>query len=136
MPWKYKAKMVSCPDSCPPDGRVPIEKVSYRLVRKEKPDDSDFLPPFLDYMGGVVDCCSDLALSHYSTLAKATRKARNLLGRVNRSLKFSHIATVHIRPIDGECTAPGNSGHFDLHEYVVAQMASRVTAVVEVSGGP
>lgn len=132
MPWKYKAHMGSCRDGCPPHDRVPVDREGYRLLTKAVPDDADFLPVFIE--SGVAEDCTDLALSHYTTLGKARRRARRLLDAVNQSMRFPYIGTVGIKATDGECTTPGNSGHFDLHEYATANMIFRVTAVAEVPG--
>lgn len=123
----YHAVCISC--------RVPTLSVAqaglaYRLVPDAFPTDDDFLPPAImkpeRSFRSAEQRCSAYALSFFTSINSA-RAMQIKLAKQNKVFKrMQCVAEVAVEPTDGKHSQANSKGHFDLHEYENASLASAV----------
>lgn len=133
--YKYQVHLTVLPD-CPPPNFVPQTMTAFRFVYSPDPESNSFKPqgikkPERMFQGDPSDRCSLMAISIFTTAAKAKKKFTNLNKKYPaRDLLGTHIAEVQITPAHGVVSPPSSSGHMDLHEFNGCDL-STVSRVLE-----
>lgn len=128
MDWKYEEvdEFEGCPQAEAKD------QTAYRLVKSMTPDQTDFVPRFVE-LGMPPTNCGNVGLSFHTTFGKCRKKRKKiqkLHERANRSVEVPEfIATVDLIGSEGESTEPSTGGHFNFYEYEGTDLVDRVTEV-------
>lgn len=73
-----------------------------------------------------VKCCTDVGLSLYRTVEQAKTAFRKTCDQFPNFVKqFSHVAVGDLDATCGMTTVEDAAGHFDLHEFVAANVATK-----------
>ena len=133
MPYKYDAEIQALAD-CPPVAHTQKTLVAFRYVWTDDRHPKSFLPvqklkpnrKFKD----AKELCENYALSLYDTDANARAfYVEFSTGHDAAKLLGTHLASVPIDVTDGVISDPDETGHMDLHESDVADLASKCTVV-------
>lgn len=136
-PFKYATELAQF-EGCPPPSEI-AKGVAFRVVH-DPIRSSDFVPKAMQPRSQDDDVlleCSDWGLSMF-TSAKAVQDKfggrSGLLKKYPRLLAEvgEYIAKGTLDPTHGKTTRPGKRGHFDLHEFVGADVAAGFDVVEKI----
>jgi hypothetical protein len=125
--------------SCPPSDAVPVVLQAYRWVKSPVSGDC-FVPqairnpPRLLRAKNKLDKCSCWGLSLHNSLnasKKAFQSLESSFPNIRKNLG-GWIAEGKIEKVSGVCTPIDGNGHFDLHEYELADIEPNFIIVEEV----
>ncbi|MBO2977506.1 hypothetical protein [Burkholderia pseudomallei] len=119
--YAAEIKRLTC---CPPTDAQALNIVGFRFAFEDLEHRDNYLPlakitPERAIAGQpVTECCTGYSLSVFNSLDALASRARKVLKTSPQFLRRvgDHFVQLKITAEAGICTAPNNSGHFDLFE--------------------
>ncbi|MEJ1384150.1 MAG: hypothetical protein RPU34_10145 [Candidatus Sedimenticola sp. (ex Thyasira tokunagai)] len=87
--------------------------------------------PSRTFKNSDLKCCA-YALSFFQAPDQARDQYKRLSKQIKKIAQLTHIAETIISPADGKITPSNHNGHFDLHEFVDADLLKTTTVVGRV----
>lgn len=105
------------PINCPPESAKEIETVAYRILKEEKPQESDFLPYVHLYPKNnrYKKLCEAFALSSFDSITNAMGAWKRALKRGKKIGEY--IAKIKIESCDGKSELKPKNGHISTWLY-------------------
>jgi hypothetical protein len=138
--FKYKEYLEKLPCECP-DLNIfkPVNRLSYRFSHSDVAHQNNHIPPVLIRKAPPgASCkvvCSNYALSFFSTVQQAEQRFLAILAKVPmfKNSVGDYISACQIAESDGVACAPGNDGHFELHEFAQTNFVGRYVIVKQIN---
>lgn len=140
MDFKYKNQHLLLSCDCPPTEQLKaINQKAFRIVHGDITHANNFKPPLiispnrLETFESCEERCEYYALSFFTDEKKAEKFINKLISHrpLIRTLIGDSIAVGMIEECEGLADVP-KGGHFNFHEYEVADFQSKFTIIKEV----
>lgn len=139
MQFKYLVYLETL-TNCPPNTCQTRNMNAYRFIFEDVDHQNNFKPVLIIDPKRVLGPdtepvkCSGYALSFFDSSENARSRYKALTrSHKNIGQKLgSHIAKVQVDVMDGVCSEPNKSGHFDLHEYQETDFRHKILDVERI----